>query len=105
MNLVLTKGLAETVEQSEIDALHSRLTAIKEINGNPMGVDIKRFGNATAFSVKNIPGPSFNTVKGLKDGDEKYIDNIIDFYSNKEIPVRFELTPAHTSSDFLDLSQ
>ena len=97
LTLVLTKELAETVEQSEIDALHSRLTAIKEIDGNPMGVAIKQFGNATAFSVKSIPGPSFNTVKGLKDGDEKFIDNIIDFYNSREIPVRFELTPANTS--------
>lgn len=101
LNLVLTKELAEAVEQSEIDALHSRLTAIKEINGNPMGVDIKKFGNATAFSVKNIPGPSFNTVKGLRDGDEKYIDNIRDFYNNREIPMRLELTPANTSPKLL----
>jgi len=101
VKLVLNKKFAERLEQSEIDVLHSRLTAIKERNGNPMGVEIQRFGNATAFSVKNIPGPSFNTVKGLKDGDEKHIENILDFYNQKEIPVRFELTPAHVSSDFL----
>lgn len=66
-----------------------------------MGVEIQTFGNATAFSVKKIPGPSFNTVKGLKDGDEKYIDEIINFYKEKEIPLRFELTPGHVSSTFL----
>jgi GNAT superfamily N-acetyltransferase len=101
MNLVLTKELAETIEQSEVDALHSRLTAIKEIDGNPMGVEIQQFGNATAFSVKSIPGPSFNTVKGLKDGDEKYVDSIVDFYKSREIPARFELTPAHASPELL----
>lgn len=101
VNIVINKGLAETIEQSEVDALHSRLTAIKEIDGNPMGVEIQRFGNATAFLVENIPGPSFNTVKGLKDGDEKFVDNILDFYNSREIPVRFELTPAHASPDLL----
>lgn len=101
VNLILTKGLAEKIEQSEVDALLSKLTAVQEIKGNPMGVDIQRFGNATAFSVKNIPGPSFNTIKGLKDGDEKFVDQLIEFYNDREIPVRFELTPAHVSSDFL----
>lgn len=99
MSLILTKELAQTIEHSEVDALYSRLTAMQAIEGNPMGVDIQRFGNATAFSVKNIPGPSFNTVKGLIEGDEQFVDQLIDFYSEREIPVRFELTPAHASSD------
>lgn len=101
MTLVLNGGLVEAIEQSEVDVLHSRLSAIKGINGNPMGVDIQRFGNATAFSVENIPGPSFNTVKGLKDGDEKVVRDIIDYYYDREIPVRFELTPAQTSPALL----
>lgn len=101
MSLVLTKELAQTIEQSEIDALHSRLTAMQAIEGNPMGVGIKQFGNATAFSVNNIPGPSFNTVKGLTDGDEQFVDQLIEFYTARKIPVRFELTPAHASPDLL----
>ena len=101
MDLVLNKELAETIEQAEVDVLHSRLTAVKGISGNPMGVDIQKFGNATAFSVKNIPGPSFNTVKGLKDGDEKIVNLIIEYYQDRGIPVRFELTPMHASSDLL----
>ncbi|GAA0471451.1 GNAT family N-acetyltransferase [Alkalibacillus silvisoli] len=101
MSLVANKELAFRLEDSEIETVRSRLTEVKKIEGNPMGVDIQEFGNATAFSVKNIPGPSFNTVKGLKEGDENQIERIIDFYKEKEIPVRFELTPAHTSSELL----
>ena len=102
MNLLLLKrGLAERIEYSEIDTLSSRLAEIQNIDGNPMGVEIKKFGHATAFSAKNIPGPSFNTVKGLKQGDEEQIEQIIEFYKKKDIPVRFELTPAHTSSQLL----
>lgn len=101
MCLVVDKRLAERLEISEIDTLRSRLTEMQKIDGNPMKVEIQKFGNATAFSVKNIPGPSFNTVKGLNKGNEKEIGNIIDFYKQIEIPARFELTPAHTSSDLL----
>ena len=74
---------------------------LKGSTGIQWASTIQRFGNATAFSVKNIPGPSFNTVKGLKDGDEKVVCDIIDYYYDREIPVRFELTPAHTSPAFL----
>ena len=101
MTLVLNQELAERIEQSEIDCLHSRLTAIQQIQGNPMGVEIQQFGHATAFSVKNIPGPAFNTVKGLRAGDESYIEEILDFYKQKEIPARFEIAPANTSSELL----
>jgi len=99
--VVVTKQFAQTIETAEIEVLHSRLTAIQVIEGNPMGVEVKHFGSAKAFSVKNIPGPSFNTVKGLSDGDEKYVDEIIHFYNQKNIPVRLELTPGHVSSEFL----
>ncbi|MFE7060886.1 GNAT family N-acetyltransferase [Sutcliffiella sp. NPDC057660] len=96
---MVNKKLAVELENSEIDALHSRLNAIQEIKGNPMGVEMKRFGNATAFSCKNIPGPAFNTVKGLSSEDERYLEEILDFYRQKEIPVRFEVTPAHASTE------
>ncbi len=89
------------LEQSEIDMLCSRLTAIQQIDGNPMGVEIQKFGQAIAFSVKNIPGPAFNTVKGLQAGDEPCIEQILDFYQHKEIPVRFEITPAAGSTELL----
>lgn len=98
-DVVLTKDLAVKIEQAEIAALYSRLAAIKEINGNPMGVDIKQFGKTTAFSVKNIPGPSFNTVKGISGKDVMYIEEIIDFYRKKGIPARFDVTPAHATPE------
>lgn len=101
MTLVLSENLARRIEQSEIEALVSRLTAVKKIEGNPMDVEIKKFGNATAFSVKNIPGPSFNTVKGIGEKDVEYVDDILNFYNEREIPVRFEITPADASYELL----
>ncbi|MBE4909277.1 GNAT family N-acetyltransferase [Bacillus luteolus] len=101
MELVLTNDLAIKIEKSEIDCLYSRLSAIQARVGNPMGVSIEKFGQATAFSVKNIPGPAFNTVKGLSAGDEDYIEDILNFYKEKDIPVRFELPPAQVSKELL----
>ncbi|KAB8138152.1 GNAT family N-acetyltransferase [Gracilibacillus oryzae] len=106
MTSFVNKKLANMIEKSEIDALTSRLSAIQKLSGNPMKVEIETFGNATAFSVKNIPGPSYNTVKGLEACDEPFLKQIIEFYKQKDIPVRFELTPANTSPElFTSLHQ
>ncbi|CAM5215657.1 N-acetyltransferase domain-containing protein OS=Ureibacillus acetophenoni OX=614649 GN=SAMN05877842_106195 PE=4 SV=1 [Ureibacillus acetophenoni] len=101
MTTVVNINLARTLEQAEIDMLTSRLTAIQNIKENPMGIEIQTFGHATAFSAKNIPGPSFNTVKGLRAGDEPYVEAIIDYFHQKNIPILFELTPANTSKELL----
>jgi len=105
MSILVTERLAREIEESEINALESRLRAIQTLDGNPMGIEIGKFGNATAFLAKNIPGPSYNTVKGLSGEEIEYIGPIIDFYNEREIPARFEITPAHFSPDlFASLS-
>lgn len=57
MSLMLTKDVARSIERSEIDCLQSRLTAIQQIDGNPMGIECKNFGDATAFQAKKYPWP------------------------------------------------
>lgn len=101
MKRVLNKKLAQTIEQAEIDTLQSRLLAIRGIGLNPMGVEVKKFGHATAFSVQHIPGPSFNTVKGITDEDVNQIDKMVDFYIQRRIPVQIEITPAYASSSLM----
>ncbi|WP_026908708.1 acetyltransferase [Paucisalibacillus globulus] len=100
---VLTGELARRIEVSEIDMLHSRLTAIQDIPRNPMGVEIKQFGQATAFYVKGIPGPSFNTVRDLTYKDIDEVDKIIDFYKEKDILIQLEITPASANSELLKI--
>lgn len=96
---VLTKDLALKFEKAEIDSLTSRLTAVQSSKGNPMCVNIRDFGGARAFSVKHIPGPAFNTVKGLSKEAIPFLNQILDFFKEKEIPCRIELTPTHASSE------
>ncbi|WP_404447715.1 GNAT family N-acetyltransferase [Sutcliffiella horikoshii] len=98
---VLTRNQLEVVEQSEIDALEDRLKRIASLNDNERGVELKRFGNAVAFSVKNIPGPSFNTAKGISGENIGDLEEIVDFYSSRGIPARFEVTPGNATTDLL----
>lgn len=99
MKHIMNIDLAKRLEKSEIDMMQSRLRNIQEQENNPMGIDIQTFGSAVAFSAKGIPGPSFNTVKGITFTDTKEIDEIISYYEKQEIPCRFEITPAHSTPE------
>ncbi|KON87712.1 acetyltransferase [Sporosarcina globispora] len=103
MNLVMKSDLAERLDQAETGVLLSRLTAIKNRDGNPMGVEIQRIGQTTAFFANNIPGPSFNLVKGFNEADAEVLDQIVDFYLGKGIPIRLEITPSNGSTDLLKM--
>ncbi|AVP47445.1 MULTISPECIES: GNAT family N-acetyltransferase [Bacillus cereus group] len=104
MTTVITLGIATEIENAEIDILSSRLERLQTISGNPMQVQMKKFGSATAFSSKIIAGPAFNTVKGITNADA--IDAIISYYESLQIPCRFEITPAQGTTElFQYLSQ
>ncbi|MGE6537971.1 GNAT family N-acetyltransferase [Bacillus luti] len=104
MGTIMTLDAASEIENAEIDMLSSRLEALQEINGNPMQVQMKKFGSATAFSSKVIAGPAFNTVKGITNRNQ--IDEIISYYQSLQIPCRFEITPAQGTAElFQNLSQ
>ena len=90
---IVDRNFTRQLEQSETEALLSRLTAIGEKPGNPYGVDIQKFGNATAFMVKGMPGPYFNSVRGLESKDIHWIDEILRFYNERRVTCCIHLHP------------
>lgn len=106
MSTIMTVNTAQEIENAEIQMLSSRLEALQTISGNPMQVQTKKFGSATAFSSKIIAGPAFNTVKGVTFTNTDEIDEIIAYYQSLQIPCRFEITPAQGATElFQYLSQ
>ncbi|KWU60569.1 acetyltransferase [Bacillus mycoides] len=106
MSTIMTVNTAQEIENAEIHMLSSRLEALQTISGNPMQVQLKQFGSATAFSSKIIAGPTFNTVKGIAFTNTDEIDEIIAYYQSLQIPCRFEITPAQGTTElFQYLSQ
>ncbi|WP_237980600.1 GNAT family N-acetyltransferase [Bacillus thuringiensis] len=104
MSTIMTLNTAQEIENAEIHMLSSRVALLQAISENPMQVQMKKFGSATAFSSKIIAGPAFNTVKGITNTDE--IDKIISYYGSLQIPCRFEITPAQGTAElFQYLSQ
>ncbi|PEL84305.1 GNAT family N-acetyltransferase [Bacillus wiedmannii] len=106
MSTIMTLNAAQEIENAEIHMLSSRLQALQALAENPMQIQMKKFGNATAFSSKIIFGPAFNTVKGVTFTNTDEIDEIISYYQSLQIPCRFEITPAQGTAElFQYLSQ
>lgn len=99
MTLVMTIDLAARVENSEIQAMDSRLSGILNREGNPMGIEICEMGGSSLFTARGIPGPSYNKVLGLTDKDILILDDIIEFYLEKEIACRFEIIPGKVTQE------
>ena len=97
MSTIVTLNTANEIENAEIHMLSSRLALLQAMDGNPMQVQVKKFGSATAFSSKVIAGPAFNTIKGITNTTQ--IDEIISYYQSLQIPCRFEITPAQGTAE------
>ncbi|MEK4058107.1 MULTISPECIES: GNAT family N-acetyltransferase [Paenibacillus] len=95
---VLNQGLAEQIQQSEIDYLTSRINSIREREGNPEGVEIVRFGHTTGFYIRTMPWSLFNSVKGISDQDVDKLEEIIRFYTAKDRAFQIDVDPVHCSS-------
>ncbi|WP_068773688.1 GNAT family N-acetyltransferase [Paenibacillus sp. FJAT-26967] len=95
---LVTQSLAEGLELAEIRFVTSRIQGIREREGNPMGAEIARFGGATAYYVRQMPWPIFNTVKGLGPDDLDQLDPLLAFYKQRGRACTFELIPGKTNA-------
>ncbi|WP_369436350.1 GNAT family N-acetyltransferase [Lysinibacillus fusiformis] len=86
---------------AEIKMFKSRLQAIKEIENNVMDVKMAQFDEAYAFSIKHIPGPSYNVVKGNGVCSENKLGEILNFYRGRDIAVRIDLAPQFVNATSL----
>ncbi|MBX0319223.1 MULTISPECIES: GNAT family N-acetyltransferase [Shouchella] len=96
--IITTTAFVDRLEEAETNMLSSRLKAIETIDGNSLGVAIETFGQAYAFSAKRMPGPAFNTVRGLHEEEERQIGEIISFYEKKELEPQIQLVPGAAGS-------
>lgn len=89
----LTEAVADALEQSEIDYMTDRMKAIQDIEGNPEGIHLTRFGHARLYYSDTMPWPQFNTVKGMRGEDIHHIDEIISFFRTRNRTCQFEIVP------------
>lgn len=91
--------LADLIEKAEINYMIDRMTAIQQRDGNPEGIEIRRFGSAVAFYSKTMPWGLFNNVKGYLEED--VIDDIIQFYNERDRKFEFQIIPSKVNPPVL----
>ncbi len=96
---MMTPQLAQRIEQNDIDYSLSRLGGMQETEGNPLRIEIKRYGNVNAFMIEAWPDFWYgNKVLGLEPSSEVYLDEIIDLFARHNLNFRFEIVPGNLNS-------
>ena len=96
---LLTKELANLIEQADLDTMQGRLEACLKREGNPVGVEIRRFGSATALYARDIPITDFNKVLNFGPDNVGHLDEMIAFFAERNMPFAIDVIPSRTSPE------
>jgi len=95
----MTRDLAQRIEQNDIDYSLSRLEGMQQAAGNPLEIEIKRYGNVNALLIRHWPNFWYgNKVLGLEPSSEIYLDQIIELFAKRNLSFRFEIMPGNLNS-------
>jgi hypothetical protein len=95
----MTPELARRIEQNDIDYSLSRLEGMQKAEGNPLHIQIERFGDATAFLIEAWPDFWYgNKVLGIEPSIETRLEAIIGLFAKYNLDFRFEIMPANLNS-------
>jgi len=93
---VMTLELARQIEQMDIDYSISRLGGMQVAPGNPLGIQIKNYGNTFAFLIKAWPNFWYGQkVLGFSTIDSAYLTDIVLFFRQDSLSCRFEIIPGN----------
>lgn len=98
---ILSARLIQEIVQSEQDYMLDRMTAIREKNGNPEGVELARFGRSLCLYSRTMPWGTFNTIKGFTSEDIGHLEDIVRFYRSLDRKAQFEIVPGTVDQETL----
>jgi hypothetical protein len=101
---VMTNELARRI-QHVINSLHvGGMVYLQQQPGNPYGIEIKQFSNATAYLVRAIKAVEWwNRVVGLEQVDAALIDDILAFFRTHRLHCTIDMDPTVFTADFARL--
>jgi hypothetical protein len=98
---IINQDLAERIEQAETEAQLSRMRGVQNIPGNPLAVEIERFGGALAFAVRGAPHLELYRVLCLGSQDMDHIGSILDWFRQRGLKPQIDISPYTSSIDLL----
>lgn len=95
----ITPELARRIEQNDVDYSTCRLEGMRRAPGNPLGIDICRFGPAIAYRIEAWPNFWYgNKVLGLGPDSADQIDDIVAFFDERRLAFRLEIVPGRLTA-------
>ena len=90
---IVTAELADRLERAEAEYMASDVSALRTDDDNPLGVEVARFGDATALAMKGVDDWEFNRAIGLRDHGPEEIDALLDWYAERGVDCHFDVAP------------
>jgi len=99
---LLTPEVAACVEACSISFWVEKLTALRSLPVNPYEVEIRSFGNATAFVTRQAKDNGlFNRVGNISVDESEQLDEIIAWFRAQNVPCRCDIIPSHAHPTLL----
>lgn len=104
MNLpTLSTDLIHTLDNLHTELDRDRIGGMMRQPGNPFGISIERFGNATAFAARAIATTYYNKVVGMRGEDRHLVRDIAGFFARHGSPAtKVEILPGTIDADLAD---
>ena len=91
--MITSPALVRRLMRVDLQYAIERMGVIAARPGNPFGIEVKRFGEATALLARHLPSPRFNRVVGLEPETAAEIPEILQWYAANAVKPRFEVRP------------
>jgi hypothetical protein len=75
----------------------ARMRVIEARSGEPIGV--RRYGEAAALLCRQVPSPHFNSIVGLRGGQEGLLAEIDDWYRENKVRPRVMVAPGDLTAE------
>ncbi|HVC33355.1 MAG TPA: GNAT family N-acetyltransferase [Chloroflexota bacterium] len=100
---IITAEVAERIERSLAVATQSRIQQVQRLEGNPLGIDVRRWGQVTGLMVcRGIwYYRFFNQLAGLRVEDEGSLDEALAWYRENRLRCRIAISPFHANEHLL----
>lgn len=100
----MSRPLALRIGKSEADHFESWLKVMQAQEGNPFGIEIRRFGRAVAFVNQGMTlGPLFNRVLCFGDAEAASLEEIVQYYRKRSMGCRLDINPYDAGPALFDL--
>ena len=89
--LLSSLDLVHRVSKAATAYTIARMGVLERISGNPVGIARQTYDNVVALMAQGVPSASFNSVVGLRPGQEDRIGPLVEWYRAHGIAGRFEI--------------